>query len=455
MYGDPPATVEDHRGAVHRLGAKLGQGAQGAVFATDDPRRVVKLLAEASAPARTALAARFARIRRLDLDELHLARPLELLAEPHVGYVMELLDEMQPLTTLMRPRGALMPWHVETGGLRRRLRLLAHAGEALTGLHARGLAYVDPSPRNVFVSTDLDHDEAWLIDTDNISVAGHGEALYTPSYGAPELVAGHGSVSTLSDAHAFAVIAFEALALTHPLIGDAIDQGEPELEDEAFEGRWPWIDDPDDDRNRSSCGIPRAWVLSPLLGKLAHRTFGPGLLDRLARPSVREWVEALHQAADATVACKRCGATFYLTSDRCPSPGCGAAAPAVVFGEILNGWIHDDDPDKRRRVDPPRRGVIAVTDTGFAIQRRHLTGRTEPAAREVICTLRRMPRGLEICADSDVPVAAINLDGRHVDLGPRPRIIPLDRRDIWRLHLGDRERLHRVIEFADWPEGQR
>ena len=47
------------------------------------------------------------------------------------------------------------------------------------------------------------------------------------------LVLGKSGVNTLTDAHAFAVIAFQTLCLIHPLMGDLVLDGEPELEEKA------------------------------------------------------------------------------------------------------------------------------------------------------------------------------------------------------------------------------
>lgn len=455
MRGDLPEVVEDARGSVYRLAALLGRGGQGAVYRTETPRRVVKLL-DGPAPEAEALAARIRFVRRLDLDGLHIARPLELLAAPQVGYVMELLDDMSPLDALLKPEGDIAEWYISTGSVRRRLRLLAHVGEVLAGLHARGLAFVDPSPANAFVSTDLEHHEAWLIDADNLTVAGEGSPLYTRGYGAPELVAGIRRESTLSDAHALAVIVFQVLSLAHPLIGDAVDEGEPELEDDALAGLWPWIDHPDDDRNRSSVGIPRALVLSPTLRRLAGRAFGPGLADRFARPTARAWVDALHRAVDATVRCPQCEGTIYVNAPACA--WCGAPAPAVLVGHLLNGWL---DPEAEGaptpRVGPIARGVIAIDDEPFTLLRRHLAGEVGPRGRQPIARLSRVSRGVELVALADVPLTARFGPARQIEVGPRPRVLPLDAREPWDLHLGQPSpsAANRVLQLHPFAEGQR
>lgn len=174
--------VTDETGAVHPLERKIGKGGQGVVWLVKGGRRVVKLL-ERGDP--ETLRRQFLFVRRLDLSGLHVAKPLAVLKPPRVGYVAEFLGDMTPIGTLLAPPAKdLMRWHIDTGGLRRRLRLLAHAGEALLGLHGRGVVYGDVSHNNVFVSTPVTAHEAWLIDLDNLAHdSDPRRAIYTPGYG--------------------------------------------------------------------------------------------------------------------------------------------------------------------------------------------------------------------------------------------------------------------------------
>jgi len=55
---------------------------------------------------------------------------------------------------------------VQSGGLARRLALLARLARVLASLHGLGIAHGDLSPRNVFVSSTHAHSQVWLIDVD-------------------------------------------------------------------------------------------------------------------------------------------------------------------------------------------------------------------------------------------------------------------------------------------------
>ena len=218
-----PPVVIDERGGSHRLTEKIGEGRQGAVYLTNNERIAVKLASHSTPEARQQLESQLQAIQLLPLDRIPIAHPLETLRAPHLGYVMEFLTGMTPLSTLMNlPRDHASPsdWYLEGGGMARRLRLLARAAEAMLKLHSQALVYADPSPNNIFVSEDVSAHEVWFIDADNLryqSEAGR-YVVYTPGYGAPELVNEKSGVTTLTDAHAFAALAFETLTMQHPLL---------------------------------------------------------------------------------------------------------------------------------------------------------------------------------------------------------------------------------------------
>ncbi len=286
--------VQDVNGQRYWLGHLLGRGGQGEVYAVEGGRLAVKIIRFGKSPVRREqLRRQLDFVHRLSLDDLSIARPLAMLGEPNLGYVMELLTSMEPLRKLVYPpkeARSLMGWYIESGGLRRRLNLLARCAEVLSRLHGKGLVYGDLSPNNVFVSSGALGEEVYLIDTDNLCYQSAPDAsrLYTRRYGAPEVVLGKSGVNSLTDAYSFAVLTFETLSLVHPFIGDLVDEGEPELEEQALTGLLPWIDHPDDERNRASHGIPREFVLSPRLKELSERAFIAGQNDPLERRGVAE-----------------------------------------------------------------------------------------------------------------------------------------------------------------------
>lgn len=56
-----------------------------------------------------------------------------------------------------------------------------------------------------------------------------------------------------------------------------VEEGEPELEDQALAGELPWVSHSTDARNRTHYGYPPEVMLNDPLFKLFQRTFEDGL----------------------------------------------------------------------------------------------------------------------------------------------------------------------------------
>ena len=379
--------VVDEAGAIHRLSKRIGAGGQGEVWLTENGRRIVKILAGGADAER--LRRQFIFLRRLDLTGLHVAKPNAVLRPPDVGYVADFLSEMVAIKALMNPPAEnLAHWYLTSGGIRRRLRLLAHAGEAILGLHARGIVYADISHNNVFVSEPVHASEAWLIDLDNLSYDSDPKrAIYTPGYGAPEVVTLSAGCTTLSDAWAFAVLVWQTMTLCHPFIGDFVNGGEPELEDEALAGRLPWVEHSSDERNRSSTGLPPRMVLAGRLAELARRTFEDGLHERQSRPTIAEWVERLHNAADQTLRCTSCTGTFFVTEPTCP----WCDEPRPKFGTVqLARW----EPSHGLVQGAMKFGQFPITSEPWVLTARTADGTTGLRGREPFMRFSQTPKGM-------------------------------------------------------------
>ncbi|MBT4091996.1 MAG: lipopolysaccharide kinase [Deltaproteobacteria bacterium] len=337
---------------VHIQDKVLGQGGQGVVFRTKDPDLAIKLVTDESGTPVTdeesveRYSKRFKRVRLLPLPEsLNISVPAALL-QNKAGYVMQLLSEMVPfshlwldgksaenigtddipawLSAMPENEAKKIVHYYRTGGLRRRLHVLYKCASLLARLHGNGMVYGDISPNNIFISEGLDDSAVWLIDADNIrfDITAGGSVVYTPKYGAPELVQGKDGGRPSSDCHAFAVVAFYLLSLIHPFVGkkvDGTDEGDwadeenddEDIEDKAYAGLFPWVDDQDDDSNSSDSGLPRSLILTEKLTALFEGTFGPGRTSPLLRPTIYHWPEALAQAADMTVTCPGCSMNYY------------------------------------------------------------------------------------------------------------------------------------------------
>jgi len=452
--------VTDLNGARHVLTRQIGRGGQGAVFEVKGGRLAAKIVFNSSASRREKLRNQLTQVKRLPLADLEIARPLEMLREPVLGYLMELLTGMQPLSALCNPpksATSVKGWYFETGGLRRRLALLARTADVLSALHGKGLVYSDPSPHNIFISESRDANEVRFIDSDNIhytSSAGMA-SIFTPGYAAPELMRSISGVNSLTDAHAFGVLCFQTLSLVHPLIGDSVSNGPPEREEDAFAGAVPWVDHPSDRSNSCSSGIPRYLTMSSRLAEISQRAFGVGLNQPLQRPGVSEWAERLHAAADATVQCSECQGTFYMNATQCP--WCEAPRSNFAIAEF-HLWdpslgegseiVSKPSRDRRR---PVLAAAVALTDGETkVITRRHVNGQVGREGQRPMIELRLEGARVTLQSVDGATYRLTSPSGtRSAEVGSRPSSILLKQDEAsWRLHLGAAATLHRVVSFT-------
>lgn len=472
---DFPGTVVDDDGNVHHLIREpLGRGGQGVVFRTRSPHIAVKLHGAVTEPTtapaaprtvrlwnrlshadgieltvdeakHTALRQRLEDVRALPLPRLHLAEPLSTLRH-HVGYTMRLLTGMVPMRSLIAEPGEkqLAEHYRKTGGVGRRLELLARTASLLARLHAIPLVYADVSPNNIFISETIEAHEVWLIDLDNLDyLSTHAPGIYTPGFGAPEIVTGRAGVSTLSDAFAFAVLACWVLTQTHPFLGDYVDEGSwdddgDDREARALRGDVPWVEDPDDASNRTAKGIARDLVLARPVRALFERCFGAGRRDRTARPSMAEWADVLRRAADRVVSCKACTSSFDVTRGRCPF--CTAGPMPSFLHLQVNRW----DPELTPRIGAHPVWHQMLDTTKDSVVLRHVV---EPVLAdsddEPVLRVRILKSGIAI-----EPLASRDL---HVVLGgriqrlDREKTLPTPRpgAEIF-LHFGPLDQPHRV-----------
>lgn len=429
--------VHDEHGNPLRLDMELGTGGQGTVWSVESTKVAVKVVrGTRDSGSAAALQARLRAVSRLDLSGIPIARPYAMLRD-HTGYVMELLADMTGMSSLVRPAQDLAMWYQDTGGLRRRLRLLATTAQALSRLHGRAIAYGDVSPSNVLVSDSGLHDQVWLIDPDNLTlVTGtSGYVIGTPGYEAPEVAARRSGISTLTDAFAFAVLAFHVLVLAHPFKGDLV-LADAEREPDAFAGKLPWIDDLNDDRNRTTGGFPRPVVLTPGLTRLFRRAFEDGLHEPAARPPMAEWCEKLDAAALATIPCTGCPGTYYAPQGRCP--WCGTARPRLARCDIhASAPPPTGDPDFQSRLETDRLVGIVVTAGEPVVIR----------ARNGLVSLDPGP-GREATAPEE-PLAELAWDGVQV------RVRRTGRHPVWLADPdGERGRQLRAGEWMDLPQSR-
>jgi DNA-binding helix-hairpin-helix protein with protein kinase domain len=456
--------VWDDRGTAYELGVKVAEGGQGIVLTTRaDARLLVKVSKWPNTEPKTLDWRRqIEQVHRLPITEnkLPIAMPKALIVKPRAGYVMELMDGLMPLEELLKEAqqafldGDGLSGYLASGGLRRRLRLLARLARVMARLHGLGIAHGDLSPKNVFVSESHEHAEVWLIDCDNLTYAVRDSSLqlYTPDYGAPELLRGERGISTYTDIWSFAVMAFQLLAVLHPFkSGDLVDQ-DSELEGAALRGELPWVDHPEDESNRASLGIPRALVCTPVLRDLFDRCFRLGVLDAGERPLMAEWADAFEAAVAVQVLCDAehggCGSTFLWSRDL-SCPFCDTAQPAGSVLRLVHS-VFAAPEDLGDLVDSKNRQIV----TGYfqTVAGRPVALRSAPpgtacyAGGELVLSLQIVADDLVIQVEHGRQVY-LSLAG-STKLLPLQGRVPLPRRGVGMvLHFGSDDRTHDVWRF--------
>lgn len=472
--GTYPSTVVDERGETFELEDEpLGKGGQGVVVRTRGNSDVVVKFCSTSngAPSRQKpqLRRHLEELRLLPLDGLDLARPLELLRGTDVvGYTMRLMRDMQPVSELIAADGvkSLVGFYLEGGGLRRRLRLLEKAASTLAELHATPLVYGDVSAENVFVSESKDAEEVWFIDSDNLGYCGEElEGIYTPMFGAPELVTGRAPTSTtFTDVYSFAILAFWVLVQSHPFLGEAVESGgwdesSTDREMEAKEGKLPFVDDPDDTSNRGLHGFSQKpdLVLTKKLRELFRQMFTEGRTDPLARPKAAHFVEAFRDAANRTVRCPECSSTYYVTAGSCHWCQGERTRPDVIYIEARR-W----DP----RLDETDWEQLFATDIVFSrvleIEGKETLGKHAVAAVPLRyesgteLEFRFRQGGVEIQRRSDREFWLVtDVESKPVRLASK-KTVPIPRKNRrWHLHCGPLDEPHRLLSFQFFPGEQR
>lgn len=219
-------SVYDQDDRKYDLTTELSSGGQGRVYRTRSSTDLVKLFHSGS----NALE-EIARVRRMPLMDLPVARPMSLIKEPG-GYTLQFQRDMDVVRALKYVHtNSVKDWWLDTGGLGRRLLLAAKIASIFEILHSRGLVYGDVSSNNIMVSKSIEYDEVSLIDIDNLFYFGEKDSwkIWTPTYSAPEVSVNARVPSFASDDFSLAVVLYEMITMVHPFMdGDSVKQAPTE-----------------------------------------------------------------------------------------------------------------------------------------------------------------------------------------------------------------------------------
>ena len=308
--------VKDTEGRVYVVKDKVGEGAQGAVYNTENEAFLIKFI-HVDDDKKNYMIKHFKWIMKQRVPkEARIIIPIAILQEPFVGYIMKKAKGHESLNKYLTPPkdSSIGEWYnIQTGGLRKRLEIAASLSKCYRQLHLQGLCYCDVSPNNILVAKQ--QKSIVLIDSDNLTSTDSfsPSVLGTPRYIAPELFSLAEQPNSISDTYSFAVILFELLRLGHPLLGDAILDGPPEDEAEALKGNTVYVDHPVDDSNRNTMIFPAEFILTEELKDLFDRMFVDGLHNYMKRPTLYEFTSALQKAEDQLIKCdnSECQAYYF------------------------------------------------------------------------------------------------------------------------------------------------
>lgn len=339
----------DDRGFEHKvnLSDKIADGGQGQVFKSKNNKILVKeIFTDKKGIANIIVD----RIRSLNLENLNFALPLTTLVQKE-GYTMRLMDDMDPISKIMKnsfkdSKDFYKYYFQETGGIQRRLKILSNISFNLYNLHSRGLVYADISENNIFISSNLDSDEAWFIDCDNIDYFYNiNSAVGTRGFASPEIMQvflqknTQKQISTIeNDIYAFANLFVNLVFVCDPFRGsilenmknttsdwdsdeedwDSDDDTELTLDDKIDLGMISWIGEGDIE-NKPIYGLSSQIdkIISSEIRELLNKTLGyEGRKNPKSRPSMRLWYEEINNLLNSLKVFE-CGHILYKENVSC------------------------------------------------------------------------------------------------------------------------------------------
>lgn len=342
--------LEDIYGYSHTITNEISRGGQGAVFRTTNANIALKLEIDClnnEFKQNPSGNDSFNKLRLLPIPEgINLTLPIAPLKE-YSGYTMTLLSDMESFSSAFdleyKEEMQMNDWlkniatsseecardfttYMISGGARKRLKAYLRAATILSQLHMNGLVYCDFSPNNIFVSSNKELTNVWIIDADNLNYQNETvkSGIYTPLYGAPEVVQGKGC-TMYSDVYSFAISLFWQITRNHPFKGALLeasfdDDFIDDVDEKVNNGEFPWVLDEDDDSNHIQTPIPAELVLNKKIISLLNKTFSEeGRKSRTTRPTIYEWCSAIAEGLDSMVECSCCNMNYDREKfDICP-----------------------------------------------------------------------------------------------------------------------------------------
>ena len=356
---------------IYELGAKLGEGGQGAVYK-------VKCLEDGKSYAlkvyKNAMSVDF--IKNLSdniakgapnpsfLWPLGLTEPLGPKKDRY-GYLMDLFNPAY--SSFVK----IMKGKVNFPSKEMQIAALIGLVDAFEVLHAKGYSYQDLNDGGIRINCTTG--EVLICDNDNVAPYGENLGILGKfKYMAPEVAIKMFRPDKHSDRFSLAVLLFLLLTHAHPYDGVQRLAGQltPALQQKVYGTEPVFIFHPTDASNRPDPQMDinaiKAWpTLPPFIQDLFIKTFTSGMpkigmkrdkieIDRQQRPSEKEWRDAFHRWLDTVAACPSCGKGICVEVEnnqikdiKCPH--CGkkvkVSVPVLIIrrrGKVIRTVVLED-----------------------------------------------------------------------------------------------------------------
>ncbi len=322
------------------IGAKVGEGGEGAVFEVPDQRDVVaklyhkqidakraaKLSAMASLPSE-----KISRAAAWPLDTLHVGDHSGTV----IGFLMPKISGYKPIHTLYGPKSRRAEFPDATWLFL--VHAAANVARAVDNVHDHGVVIGDINHANIVVSNDA---IVKLIDCDSFQFTANstqylcevGVETHTP----PELQGRsfREVVRTPNhDAFGLAVVIFQLLFLgRHPFSGTYLGSGDIPIDQAIREFRFAYGSSARSHQMAQPLNTLPLAIVSPPVAALFERAFSlKGVGDR-ARPTPNEWLVSLEELKKACKRCSHSNAHYYPTTlTMCPLCEVEKASGAILF----------------------------------------------------------------------------------------------------------------------------
>lgn len=329
----------DEQGRPLRLGHKLGEGGEGAVYRrAGHSSQAIKVYASPLAAERVKKIRILTRFSQTDIGRFT-AWPSGLVldekGQPR-GLLLPVVEHGKDIHHLYTPSSRRK--HFPTANWRFLVHVSGNIARAFAAVHALGLVIGDVNPGSILVLGD---GTVRLIDVDSFQVPVPGGrpllctvavSLFLP----PELnQAPLDSVVRTPDHDAFglAITIFQLLMLgRHPYAGRFLGVGEMPIECAIAEHRFAFGTHAADRQMQRPPNTVGMEILPSRVAALFESAFAPPAHRRL-RPSAREWVQTLDQLAAELAHCRRNPMHYYPRSGSlCPWCNFEQSTGVLLFG---------------------------------------------------------------------------------------------------------------------------